>query len=728
MTSLAYFLLIAVAVVVRVAGPLAAQSAPPAAALPRALTATGPLRLDGRVDDAAWSRADSISDFTQTDPEQGAPGSERTVVRFLRTAAGLWVGIIAYDREPALIRRAQLRRDASFDTDDHVRLILSPQRDQRTAVLFTVNANGLQHDADLVNFESENAGWDGVWDVRAQVTERGWEAELFIPWQTLRYPAGDGMWDLNIERFIRRKNETQRWRSWKRGQGIRLLENAGQVAGFTDLPRRALVELRPYGASTWSAAERDYTVVPTALVAPTSLHGDIGMDAKFAPTSTLTLDLTLNADFAQADVDNQVINLTRFPLFFPEQRGFFTENAGIFDFGRRGQAQLFYSRRIGLGADGLPVPLLAGARLTGRVFDHQVGLIAARTGGASPATSAVARVKHDVLGRGWIGALGTFQQADGLPSSMAGGVDFNFPFVVGGQNLIFLGLASASVDSSGAPARGFGRFVIDFPNDVADIVLRFDHVEGGFNPSLGFVQQSGINRIAGQLNLTPRPNRWGVRKFDFVVPEFDVVLNPDGTVNNARVSVQPIGFAMETGDEAGIGVDMEWDAPTGAFDLFTGSVVAPGRYQWSRPYIEVKGSSARRVSGSLHLSGGDFYDGRSSAIEASVSTRLEPHLLLTATLDRTAVERAAGSFTALTGRLRLDWATSARLNTTLFAQYDNESRRFASNVRLRWIPSPGSDLFVVWNNVWPVFANRMVPWERPERGALTVKYVQYLRY
>lgn len=697
-------------------------------ARPIVRVAPAPLRLDGRVDEAAWAAADSIADFTQSDPDEGAPGSERTVVRFLRTPEGLWIGIVAHDADPGAIRRAQLRRDAEYDTDDHVRVILSPLRDRRTGVLFTVNANGFQHDADLVTFESENADWDGVWDARAQVTARGWEAELFIPWATLRYPTDGEAWDVNVERFIRRKNETQRWRSWRRGQGIRLLENAGQLGGLAGLPPRATLELRPYVASTLSPAERDYAAPGAPVIAPASLHGDVGLDAKLAPTSTTTLDLTLNADFAQADLDNAVINVTRFPLWFPERRSFFTENAGLFDFGRIRQTQLFYSRRIGLTPDGLPVPLVAGARLTGRLLDQQVGVIAARTGGARPATSAVMRLKHDVLERGWIGGIATVESPDGAPASLAYGVDFNFPYVVGGQNLVFLGLASASVDSAGAAPRGYARFVVDFPNDQADIVARFDHVEPGFNPSLGFVQQAGINRIAGQVNLLPRPERWGIRKLDLILPEYTVVLNPDGSLNNAELIVQPFGAQMESGDFVGVGFERGWDRPTTAFDLFTGSTIAAGAYDWTFGFFEVASSAARPWAAALDLRHGTYYDGRGTDVELEGSLRAEPHLQLALTLRRFAFERAVGSFTAHTARLRADWAATPRLNLTAFVQAENEERRLTSNLRLRWIPSPGSDLYVVWGNTWPVFGDRTVPWVRPERAALTVKYVHYLRH
>ncbi|GLC23811.1 carbohydrate binding family 9 domain-containing protein [Roseisolibacter agri] len=739
-------------------------------AQPSVRFASGALRLDGALTEPAWATADSIADFTQRDPAEGAPVSERTVVRFVGTPDGLWIGVWAYDREPGGIRRAQLRRDADFTTDDSFTLMLSPTADRRTGFLFGVNPNGALYDAEILTFEGEAREWDGIWDARARVTPDGWQAEMLIPWQTLRYRAagepGADAWDVNLRRFIRRKNETALWRAWRRSEGIRFLERAGTLRGFASaptalpggLPRRAVAELRPYVAATERLADRRYATDGSVnTIGGASLRGDAGLDAKLAPSPTLTLDLTANADFAQAEVDRQVVNLTRFPLFFPEQRPFFTEGAGIFEFGRRQETQLFYSRRIGLGPGGLPVPLYAGARLTGRVGGQQVGVLATRTGGDAPATDVVTRVKRDVLGRGYVGAMATLRDPSGRSGQaqgrgLAGGVDFNLPYIVRGQNLVFLG----NVAADGGAAAGdptFARFVIDYPNDHADIVARFDRVGAGFVPALGFVQQAGVMRYSGNTAITPRPQALGplaaplralgVRRLLFNALGWNYVRALGGSdqrgLSNARFTVTPLGAELESGDEFELSVVRTYDVPGEAFELFPGADVPAGRYRWDRVELDVTTSGARPLVADVTASVGDFYAGRSWEVEGALRARFQPHVLASVEYGRTGIRLPADTgdvgavplrFAAQFARARVDVAASPRLNTTLFAQWDNESERVALNARVRWTSSPGSDAYLVWNSAWPSDLPgglSGVPWRRPTGGALVAKYVRYLR-
>ncbi len=413
------------------------------------------LVLDGQLNEPAWSRADSVWEFTQRDPVQGEPGSERTVVRFLATDAGFWVGVWAYDRDPSGIRHAQLRRDADLNTDDSFTLALDSQSDRRSGFLFSVNPNGALQDAEILTFEQQNNEWDGIWDARARITAEGWVAELFIPWQTLRYPDGATSWGLNMQRFIRRKNEFALWKAWRRGEGIRFLEREGRLEGLGDLPDRARAEVRPYLLANERLADRTFLGSGRdSVTAPQALTGEVGLDAKFAVSNTLTLDLTYNTDFAQAEVDRQIVNLTRFPIFFPETRQFFNESAGIFDFGRLRQTQLFYSRRIGLRGDGTPIPILGGARLAGRAGRQQVGALLVRTGGDEDATDFATRVKRDVLGRGYVGAMLTGQEKSGEVSG-AGGLDFNFPYIIKGPELCGPGKHRVESRRGGQPLQPF---------------------------------------------------------------------------------------------------------------------------------------------------------------------------------------------------------------------------------------------------------------------------------
>jgi len=688
------------------------------------------LHLDGKLDEAAWALADSIDDFRQREPAEGTPATERTVVRFVADRDGLWIGIHAYDREPARILHAQLRRDTDLSTDDGVQVMLSPLQDKRTAFWFAVNPNGAMTDAEVVSFESENVDWDGVWDCRSQITSDGWVAELFIPWQTLRYRASQTTWDVNVRRVIRRKNEDVLWKAWHRTEGIRFLERAGVVDGFDALPPRATIELRPYAAVTGTTLPRDYGTtdgVATAAGAA-GVKGAFGMDAKLAPSRGLTLDLTTNADFAQADVDRQVINFTRFPLFLPERRPFFTEGAGIFSFGRAEETQLFYSRRIGLADDGTPIPLLAGARLSGRIGDQQVGVIAARTGGDHPATDAVVRVRRDILGRGYLGAMFTGRDARGADLTTAGGFDANLPFIVRDQNLIFMAATSWTHDSAGGTPN-YSRFVVDFPNDFADMSARVERVEAGFDPSLGFVQSNGVWRTGGVIEFSPRPHIPLVRQLQFTLLDWIYTERLEGGLSNAEFQVTPLGINFESGDQVELQLQRQGDAPIEAFDVWDGTTIAPGNYWYDRWQVSYEGSAHRPVRVNATASFGKFYTGGGEDYNVSMSGRWQPHLLWALQYEYTNGRFPSSRFIARTGTVRVDYALTPRLNTTLFAQWNNESNRAAINARLRWTRTPGSDLYVVLNSAWPTgLEDRPIPWARPTRGGLVVKYVQYLRY
>ena len=686
--------------------------------------------LDGRLTEALWAQADSITDFRQRDPREGAPATERTVVRLLATPAGLAVGWWCYDRDPARIVRSQLRRDAELRSDDYVSMSIDGLHDRRSGFYFRSNANGALWDGEHVSFEQGNEEWDGVWDARGRVTDQGYEVEMLIPWATLRYPKVDSLFGMNFRRFMPRKNEEMLWRGWRRTEGFRFLEREGMVAGFDGLPARPRVELRPYSLGEVRLPERVFPALGgDSVVTAGRAMAQVGADLKVPVTNTLTADLTFNPDFAQAEADRQIVNLTRFPLFFPEQRPFFTEGQAIFDFGRPRQTQLFYSRRIGLGRSGVPDPIPFGLRMQGRAFNHQVGVLAVRTGGAAPSSSGALRVKHDVLGRGFVGAMATYADAPGRPQSVAGGVDFTLPYIVqGGQNLLVIGNAAWSRDSAGAPVGGHYRLMVDYPNDNADIVVRMDRVEAGFNPALGFVQQRGIHRLGGNIALTPRPRQPSIiRRYEFNLLQYDVVWGLDWRLANAALSMKPLGVQFQRGDRVELQLQRQFDAPTSAFALFPGASIAPGGYWWNRAELQYTGAEARPVRWTVNVSAGGFYRGRSVEASTGLRVRRSPHLLATLDLVRTAVTLPEAAFTAQTVRLRTDWAFSPRLNTTLFAQWDNQSDRASVNARLRWTVRPGSDLFVVWNSAWPTGLERPVPWLQPARGGLVAKYVYFFR-
>jgi hypothetical protein len=322
--------------------------------------------------------------FRQRDPREGEPATEATEVRVVYDEDALCVGILARDREPEKVIARILERDrvmeqgldnaARFAGDDVVAFTLDPFHDHRNAFFFATNPNGAEFDA-LVTDESPtlNVDWRTVWRVAARRTADGWSAEFAIPFRSLRYPATDGeqVWGFDVERIVRRRNEDTLWSAWSRAEGgLSRVSRAGHLVGLTGLPRRRFnVEVKPFGlgGATRTGTEGGATV--------SEAEWRLGADLKWEVKPGLVLDATAQPDFSQVEADDQVVNLTRFELFFPEKRDFFLENAGIFDFGTRGSFEtppflMFFSRRIGILGDD-EVPVLGGLRLLARLRRNQ---------------------------------------------------------------------------------------------------------------------------------------------------------------------------------------------------------------------------------------------------------------------------------------------------------------------------------------------------------------------
>ncbi len=688
------------------------------------------IKLDGVLDERDWALADSIHEFRTKEPTEGGTPSERTVVRLLATPNGLAIGWWLYDRDVSHRVRTQLRRDATLRSDDYVSMMIDGLSDQRSAFYFRVNSNGAMWDGEHVNIENGNEEWDGIWDVRTSVDTAGWYAEMLIPWATLRYRRDVAAMGMNFRRFLPRTNEEILWRAWKRTQGLRFLEEEGTINGFNALPPRARAEFRPYVLASASAAEREYLPNGDANVLRNAT-GDaaVGLDVKLPVTPTLTADLTAFPDFAQAEVDRQIVNLSRFPLFFPEQRPFFTEGASIFQFGRLEQAQMFYSRRIGLGANGTPVEIPVGARMQGRAGHYQLGFLAVKTGDDEQATDLVARVRRDVLGRGFVGAMSTFSDSRAKPGSLVGGVDFDLPFILRGRdNLAFLGSAAWNRDSVGGTTGAHYRFVVDYPNDHADIVTRFDRVDAAYDPALGFVSQRGIQRFSGATRITPRPkDATRIRRWEFDALTYDVVWDLNGRLDNAQYSVRPLGAQLQSGDRLELNLIRREDRPTTDFDLVSGATIVAGEYAWNRVQARYVGANVRAFVVEANAETGQFYDGDRTDLTLAALLRLQPHLELRLDVIRNDIALSTTEFVVNTVRFRGDYAFNPRLTATLFAQMDDQSDRAALNARVRWTTSPGSDLYVVWNSAWPLGLERGIPWERPIRGGLVAKYVRFFR-
>ena len=683
------------------------------------------MRLDGRLDEVVWSLADSITAFRQREPRSGAPASERTVVKVARDGDALYVAVHSYDARPSAIRATRLRRDADLSSDDNVTILIDSFHDRRSGFLFRTNANGAMWDSQLSGSGDHNRDWNGIWDVATSRDSTGWIAEFRIPFRTLRFRSGGSpSFGFNVRRFIRRKNEEDLWRSYGRAQGLEQLQNEGVLAGLEGLRRERGVALLPFALV--QAEERGHDLTGVATSDP-RLTGKVGLDAKLAVSPTLTADLTVNTDFAQVEVDRQVVNLTRFPTFFPEKREFFLESSGIFDFGSRRQAQLFYSRRIGLRS-GEPVPILAGARLYGKVGRWTLGALDVRTGEGDDANDAVLRVKRDIFERSSVGAMLTQRSGPGVAGvERSGGVDVNLPLVVRGRNVEpSLWVAGTRTDGEhGTPLAWHAS--VDYPNDLVDGHISLDRIDAGFSPTLGFVSRSGILKTSGHLSFGPRPASriLGIRQFHFKlpVPDWEITAREAGSLarvsdwESAEFEWRPLGAELESGDRFEINVQRRMDAPADTFDIFGDVLVPSASYWWTRGELQLESSDGRSLSGSGRFSWGGFYDGSRTGIDLSLDWRGSGNVSFGVDYSRDDVRLPAGRFTAIETSGNAEYDFSTRMSLQSFVQYNNDADRVDFNLRFHWIPVIGDDIYVVWNSGYTTAPEAR--YRFPDRRSLT---------
>ncbi len=726
---------------IRFATGAAAQqaSADTRAATIRATAIRTAVTIDGRLEESFWATADSIDDLRQREPLEASPATERTVVRVAHDAAALYIAVRCYDGDGRAVRASQLRRDADLSSDDNVRLLIDSFDDRRSAFVFGTNPNGVLWDAQFSGVDDLNENWNGIWDVAVSHDSAGWTAEFRIPLLALRFhPGPNTAFGFNVRRFIRRKNEEDLWRSYGRAQGLYHLDTEGSITDLGDLNRRHDLELYPYALGRAVETEHDSVGGETT---GGFFGGKAGGDAKLAVTSTVTADFTVNTDFAQVEVDQQVINLTRFPFFFPEKRPFFLESGRLLDLGTPGRVQLFYSRRVGLDTSGGLVPILAGGRVYGRLGPWKIGLLDAQTGRGDNANDAVMRVQRDLFDRSYIGAIGTLRAGPrGQGVARAGGLDIDLPLVIRGANLepkVWI----AGSQTPGVPGTALAwRLSTDNPNDLFDNFVSLYRIDSGFAPPLGFVRRTGIWETTGHVDFMPRPGVLGIRQLDFTfpIPSWDIIANATGSLlrstdwQTAWFEWRVLGGDRQNGDHFEVNVQRLMDAPTDSFAIFRGAVILPGRYWWSRYELQYFMNSGRPLSVGAFVNWGQFYGGHSTDLELTVAWRGGGHVIVSTDLTRTAAHLPVGAFTAVLSASRLEYDLNTRTSVLAFVQYDNENRRVDFNVRFHWIPAIGDDVFLVWNSGYttdPLARFRFPDTRaltRPLNGAFIIKVVHRL--
>ncbi|MGE5803019.1 MAG: DUF5916 domain-containing protein [Gemmatimonadota bacterium] len=661
----------------------------------RAVPARGAIRIDGQLDDPAWHSADSIVTLTQVVPREGGVPSARTIVRVLVEPDALVIGVSAEDPDPAAIVSFAKQRDASLEAEDHIRIVLDTFGDGRTGYVFAVNPSGARYDA-LVSErgESENDQWDGAWEARTSRSTRGWIAEIRIPARSLIFGSGLDTWGFNIERRIQRFQETDRWASPQRDYQVTRTGRAGRVTG---IPRFGLglgLGVRPALTTAAELPARD---------AHLETDAEPSLDVTQRVGTNLLGSLTVNTDFAETEVDARQTNLTRFPLFFPEKRTFFLEGADVFEFGLGLGTDVipFFSRRIGL-VEGQQVPLRVGAKLNGQAGSTNVGTLVVHTGALdtlAPATTmGVVRLKENVLRESSIGAIATWGDPLGRSESWLAGADFTYQTTrFHGDKNFLIGVWGLGMGRAGLVGdRSAAGIKIDYPNDLWDVAFSYRRVGDAFDPSLGFVPRPGVHALRLSVTYAPRPGGFIRQMFHEFVPV--LVTELEGEWESYRVFMAPVNWRFESGDRFEFNVVPEGEHLTDPFEIAPGVTVPVGQYRYLRYRLEFESAAKRRLFGQATWWFGTFLDGRLDQLQLTAAWN--PVALVTVELDaeRDIGKLSAGNFTKdLVGtRLKLNFSPDLQLNSLW--QYDNETKLFGSNTRLRWTFDPLGDVFLVYNH------------------------------
>ena len=663
------------------------------------------IKVDGVLDEPVWSSAQPATDFRQESPDEGAPASERTEVRVLFDEKNIYFGIHAFDSDAKHINARELVRDAPFVNDDRVEIILDTYHDRRNAFRFAVNPLGTQQDA-LITDEGRNVNisWDAPWLSEGRLDAEGYVVEIAIPLTTLRFTEGIDTWGFNVSRIIRRKNEENLWTSWQRSFGLERISQAGELTGTSEIRRRRLREIKPYASGEWregvpQVGEEGFDA---------GVRGRAGLEvAKLGITPSLTAEFTINPDFGQTEVDSQVVNLTRFSVFFPEKRDFFLENSGIFLFGREGENQAFFTRRIGLTDEGLPVPIDYGAKVTGKVGPYNIGFLQVQTRKVGQTSTGVGtprdqftvfRVKRDVLKRSSVGAIFVNRQGatsvGGNDYNRVGGADAQFNLTDHYQFKAFwMGSATPGVKSSA----GSSRIESIFENDLYRFITVYEDVGAQFNPEVGFIERNAIHQYFGQFAYKPRPKFIPhVQQMEFET-QIEYYSDRAGRLATRQTELSWDTIFNNSSEFFFRPIEAVADVLTEPFEIRPGIVIPVGTYNFNRPILSFTSDLSKPVVFNVREKWGDFYSGKRYETSGGITWRPNAHLLLDLSESYNRVRLPQGNFSTSLFAGRVNYNFSRKLLTSALVQLNSAARLSVINVRLRYIYRPNSDFFIVYN-------------------------------
>jgi hypothetical protein len=642
------------------------------------------------------------------------PATERTEVRVAYDSEYLYIGVILYDSDPSGIKATQRRRDSRLVADERFTWIIDTFDDQRNAYFMEINPNGLRTDGLITTGQGStvNLNWDGIWDARAIIGDFGWSAEIRIPFRTFNFNPDSDRWGINFMRVIRRKSETVLWSGHRRSQGIERPQDAGVLSGLTGISQGLGLEVVPFGIISGSE-ERLFNDTDRSSTI------DGGFDINYSITPSLRASVTVNTDFAEANVDQRQVNLTRFPLMFPEQRDFFLEGSNIYEFAPASRVFPFFSRTIGL-QQGRPVPINFGARILGNAGPYNLALLHVNTGSLDDIESenySVARIKRNLGRESTLGVLYTRRSAitSGEVSSDFQGrhtfgadLELGTSSFMGDKNLqfqaffVFHNSPVANDDLTDIWDRSSRGMRLNFPNQPWSGLVSYREFGNAFDPAVGFTPRNAFRRLNPQISYSPQFTRsdlirevsWSVWLEHLMDLDFKLL------TQDLRLTLFNINFMSD--DQLSLDATRNFERLDFPFDIKRdGSVIIPAD-EYVNWYIsaEFETASYRMISFELEIEAGGFWSGSRTQYGAEISLRPSTGIELNPEYVRTNVRLDEGNFSTDLFRIsaNLDFTTSLFITTTI--QYDNLSKLLATNNRFRWIITPGSDLFLVYNHNW----------------------------
>ena len=655
--------------------------------------------IDGAVNDEVWMRAPVINELYQREPKPGEPVSEKTEFFFLYDHNYIYVGIRCYD-DPNNITAKELARDVSLGEDDRVQIILDTYLDGRSGYWFQIGPRGSIGDA-LVNENGKdfNKSWDGLWDGKAKITENGWEGELIIPFKTLGFKKGNSTWGLKLIRYIKRKSETAYWPATSLNANKFQVSDAGRITGLTDITQGIGLDIIPYLTGGISKkADADSKPV---------LNG--GLDAFYHITPSLKAAITVNTDFAQTEVDEKQINLTRFSLYFPEKRDFFLDGANYFTFGINGDSENpqstqmipFFSRRIGLDANGNPVQIKYGGKFTGKIDNWNLGILHIKDDNEwdNPGYT-VGRVSRNFWKQSSIGFIGTNGNAfSGVKNSLAG-VDLRLASsqLSGNKNITYnlYGVKSFTKELTGNDI-SFGS-EINYPNDLLNFRIGYLQIGENFIPGLGFIPRKNIRNFYGGIGLGPRPENSPVMQVKTGIRYSFISDLRNGGLMTSVIDFNLSEIIFLSGDLISASSQYQYEALEKDFNIFEDFVIPADEYQFWRYHLTLTSARRRNLWASTKVGLGSFYSGERTDWLVQAGYKVMVPLYIGMESDRRWVSLPDGSFVTQIYRLNLNFLFSPNLSWYNYAQYENQTETIGWQSRFQWIIRPGKEIFLTFNS------------------------------